>query len=165
MKIACSFIFLVLAGIGSGWVSAHADGADDWAAVDISVPEGFTATVFHAGLGATRHIAVRDNGDVYVARSFRMEIKMFGQAAAYGTLLALRDTNADGAADIVEAFGPTDVTTEVKIHNGYLYFSSDLVVYRLQLDDKLVPAGVPEPVAGGFPMQRSHGSKTLAFDR
>ena len=165
MKIACNFIFLLLVGIASGWCSAYADGADDWAAVDISVPEGFTANVFHPGLGATRHLAVRDNGDVYVARSFRMEIKMFGQSAAYGTLLALRDTNADGVADIVEAFGPTDVTTEVKIHNGYLYFSSDLVVYRLKLDDNLVPAGVPEPIAGGFPMQRSHGTKTLAFDR
>jgi len=131
----------------------------------IRLPDGFNATVFHPGLGQARHLAVRDNGDVYVARPFRLEAKMFGQTASYGSLVALRDTNADGVADVVREFGPTDVTTEVAINDGYLYFSSDVVIYRLKLDDGLVPAGVPEPVAGGFPLQRSHGSKTLAFDK
>ena len=143
MKINIRILFLALVGIVNGWVGASATDVDDWASVNIRVPEGFTATVFHPGLGATRHIAVRDNGDVYVARSFRMEMKMFGQAAAYGSLLALRDVDADGVADIIEEFGPTDVTTEVKIHDGNLYFSSDVVVYRLPLDDELVPAGYP----------------------
>jgi glucose/arabinose dehydrogenase len=161
MTSPLSLVFLVVVGAS---VSAGADDVDDWAAVNINVPEGFTVTVFHPGLGATRHIAVRENGDVYVARSFRNEMKMFGQAAVYGALLGLRDTDADGMADIVEEFGPTDVTTEVKIHDGHLYFSSDLVVYRMTLGDDLVPEGVPEPIAGGFPMQRSHGTKSMAFD-
>ncbi len=39
----------------------------------IKVADGFEASVFHPALGATRHIAVRDNGDVYVAREFRIE--------------------------------------------------------------------------------------------
>jgi glucose/arabinose dehydrogenase len=131
---------------------------------EISLPDGFEATVFHDGLGKARHIVVRDNGDVYVARSATLEIKMFQQEAGYGGLVALRDTDDDGVADVVEEFGPTDVTTEVTIHNGYLYFSSDLTIYRVPLDDNLVPATVPEPIAGGFPIQRSHGSKTMAFD-
>lgn len=130
----------------------------------ITVPDGFTATVFHPGLGPTRHIAVRDNGDVYVARSFRVERRMFGQKAAWGTLLALRDADGDGTADVVESFGATDVTTEARIHDGHLYFSSDQVVYRMALDDNLVPQTVAEPLAGGFPMTASHGTKTLAFD-
>jgi len=130
----------------------------------ITVPEGFQATVFADRLGATRHIAVRDNGDVYVAREFRIERKMFGQEAAWGALIALRDENGDGVADRIETFGPTDVDDEVRIHKGYLYFSSDQVVYRMALDDNLVPQTVAEPLAGGFPMTASHGSKTLAFD-
>jgi len=130
----------------------------------ITVPAGFTATVFHPGLGASRHIAVRDNGDVYVAREFRIERKMFGQEAAWGALVALRDEDGDGVADRVETFGPGDAGDEVRIHNGYLYFSSDQVVYRMALDDNLVPQTVAEPLAGGFPMTASHGSKTLAFD-
>jgi len=130
----------------------------------ITVPDGFKATVFHPGLGATRHVAVRDNGDVYVAREFRTERKMFGQAAAWGALIAMRDEDGDGIADVVTPFGPTDAGDEVRIHNGYLYFSSDQVVYRMALDDNLVPQTVAEPLAGGFPMTASHGSKTLAFD-
>jgi len=130
----------------------------------IRVPAGFDVTVFHHALGPTRHIAVRDNGDVYVARSFRLHQPMFGQQAAWGALVALRDNDGDGVADVVQPFGPTDITTEVRIHGDWLYFSSDQAVYRLALDDNLVPAGVAEPIAGGFPMQRSHGTKTLAFD-
>ena len=33
----------------------------------IRVPEGFDAQVFADGVGRARHLAVRDNGDVYVA--------------------------------------------------------------------------------------------------
>jgi glucose/arabinose dehydrogenase len=133
-------------------------------AADISLPAGFTATVFHPGLGPVRHIAVRDNGDVYVAKQALLDMPMFRQKAAYGGLIALRDGDGDGTADRVESFGPTDVTTGVAIHDGFLYFSSDLIIYRLPLGDTLIPDGIPEPVAGGFPIQRSHGSKTLAFD-
>jgi len=130
----------------------------------ISVPAGFTTTVFHPGLGPARHLAVRDNGDVYVARSFRLNAPQFGMKAANGAIVALRDNDADGVADVVEPFGPLDITTEVRIHDGWLYYSSDVSVWRVALDDNLVPAGPSQPVAGGFPMQRSHGTKTLAFD-
>ncbi|NND54241.1 MAG: sorbosone dehydrogenase [Gammaproteobacteria bacterium] len=137
-------------------------GADDLPPIE--VPDGFKATVFHPALGATRHIAVRDNGDVYIAREMRQANRLFGREASWGSLVALRDENGDGVADIVKSFGPTDVGDALRIHNGYLYFSSDQVVYRMALDDNLVPQSVAEPLAGGFPMTRSHGSKTLAFD-
>jgi glucose/arabinose dehydrogenase len=115
-------------------------------------------------LGAARHIAVRENGDVYVARSYRLEMPMFGQQAAYGAIVALRDTNGDGTADVVAEFGPQTITTEVAIRDDWLYFGTDLAVYRIKLDGNLVPAGIAEPVAGGFPMQRSHADKTFTFD-
>ncbi len=89
---------------------------------------------------------------------------MFGQEAAWGSLVAMRDEDGDGVADIVEPFGPTDTGDSVRIHDDFLYFSSDQVVYRMPLDDNLVPQTVAEPLAGGFPMTASHGSKTLAFD-
>ena len=88
----------------------------------IQVPEGFKATVFHPGLGATRQIAVRDNGDVYVAREMRQERRMFGQKAAWGAIIAMRDEDGDGVADIVEPFGPTDVGDALRIHDGYSVF-------------------------------------------
>ena len=130
----------------------------------ITVPDGFKVTVFHPGLGAARHIAVRDNGDVYVAREFRIERKMFGQEAAWGAIVAMRDADGDGVADIVTPFGPTDNGGVVRIHKEQLYFASEQVVYRMALDDNLVPQTVAEPLAGGFPMTASHGTKTLALD-
>ncbi len=165
MRLFCTSLLVpVLLGACAGQrtIDAQPEAAADLPA--ITAPAGFKVTVFHPGLGAARHIAVRDNGDVYVARSFRSERKMFGQSAAWGALVAMRDTDGDGVADIVEPFGPTDVTTEVRIHKNYLYFSSDQVVYRMPLDDNLVPQTVAEPLAGGFPMIASHGTKTLAFD-
>jgi len=159
---------LLLISVAYNFASASAatQAADEgWMAVEPILPAGFVATVFHPGLGATRHIAVRDNGDVYVAREYRLNMPMFGQEAGYGALLALRDTDGDGVADVVKEFGPGTVTTEVVIHDGWLYFGTDLAVYRVELDDELVPAGVAEPIAGGFPMQRSHGDKTFTFDK
>ena len=82
---------------------------------EFSLPDGFEATVFHEGLGKIRHIAVRDNGDVYVARRFALEIRMFDQQASYGGLIALRDTDGDGVADVVAISAPYKVASlEVK---------------------------------------------------
>ena len=163
MKHLFRLLCVVLSGFAAGAL-AQQPPASNGAPPDIRVPKGFRATVFHPGVGQARHIAVRANGDIYVARPYQLEIRMFGQKAAYGALVALRDTNGDGVADLVREFGPTDITTEVALYKDYLYFSSDQVVYRLKLGEELVPTGVPEPIAGGFPMQFSHGTKTLAFD-
>ena len=146
-----------MAGCGSG--DNGALGPDRVKVADITLPSGFTATVFADDLGLARHIAVRDNGDVYVA------IRQ-GRDGSAGGLVALRDVNDDGKAEIVERFGPTDVGTGVAIHNGQLYFSSNTAVYAVSLeDDKLVPGGDPVLVVGGFPRQRSHASKAITFDK
>jgi glucose/arabinose dehydrogenase len=121
----------------------------------IRVPEGFDATVFAEGIGRARHIAVRDNGDVFVALRLPME--------GYG-VVALRDDDADGAADQIEYFGE-HAGTGIAIHGAFLYASSDDAIYRYALPEgELVPAGPPEAVVEGFPAQRSHSSKAFAID-
>ncbi|MDA9893342.1 hypothetical protein N9D50_05090 [Flavobacteriaceae bacterium] len=56
------------------------------------LPDGFQATVFANSLGPSRHLAVNNNGDVYVKLS-----------TDKGTLgnVALRDINQDGIADSI----------------------------------------------------------------
>jgi glucose/arabinose dehydrogenase len=122
----------------------------------IRVPEGFDAKVFAEDVGRARHVAVRDNGDVYVA--LRVPTDGFGIAA-------LRDENGDGAADRSEYFGE-HAGTGIAIHQGFLYASSDEAIYRYPLPegDALVPESGPETVVEGFPAQRSHASKAFAFD-
>ena len=106
------------------------------------LPDGFGALVVADSVGRSRHLAVNNNGDVYV--KLRIETGKLGN-------IALRDTNNDGKMDIFKRFGdyPNDgsFATEMRIHNGYLYFSSELVVYRQKLTpDKLVPEGKPEVI-------------------
>lgn len=125
------------------------------------LPEGFGALVVTDSVGPSRHLAVNDNGDIYV--------KLRTDKGNKGNM-ALRDTNNDGKADIMERFGdyPNDGTfaTEMRIHKGYLYFSSELVVYRQKLSPgMLIPEGVTETiVTDPYPI-RWHNAKSIAFDK
>lgn len=125
------------------------------------LPKGFGALVVVDSVGPARHLAVRDNGDIYIKLKIRTGDK--------GNV-ALRDTDNDGKADIIQRFGdyPNDgsFATEMRIHKDYLYFSSELVVYRQKLTpSKLIPAGKPEVImTDRFPL-RWHNAKSLAFDQ
>ena len=60
--------------------------------VGITLPAGFCAIVYADTLGATRHMTVAPNGDVFVAVSNRQN--------APGGVIALRDSDHDGQADV-----------------------------------------------------------------
>jgi glucose/arabinose dehydrogenase len=120
-------------------------------AAELTLPDGFTAQVFHEGIGArARHIAVRANGDVFVSMRD-------------GELVALRDTDGDGEADEVER-RKLPITTGLEIRNPFLYFSDTVSVSRVMLDDNLMPAGEAETIVAGFPRQGSHATKSLALN-
>ena len=124
------------------------------------LPDGFGALVVADSVGPSRHLAVNDNGDIYV----KLRV-----ATGNNGNIALRDTNNDGKADVFLRFGdyPNDgkFGTEMRIHNGYLYFSSELVVYRQKLNpSKLIPDEKPEIIlVDPYPI-RWHNAKSLAFD-
>ncbi|MAD59113.1 MAG: sorbosone dehydrogenase, partial [Flammeovirgaceae bacterium] len=124
------------------------------------IPEGFGAIVVSDGVGPSRHLAVKNNGDIYVK---------LRKASGRNGNVALRDNDGDGKADIIERFGdyPNDgkFGTEMKINDGYLYYTSELVVYRQLLDPyELIPKGKPEIIlVDPYPI-RWHNAKSLAFD-
>ena len=125
------------------------------------LPEGFKALVVHEGVGKSRHIAVNHNGDIYVKLA-----KDFGRDGN----VALRDADGDGKAEIIQRFGdyPNDgrFATEMKINDGYLYYSSERVVYRQRLNSKkLVPNSPVEVIlTDPYPI-RWHNAKSIAFDK
>jgi glucose/arabinose dehydrogenase len=125
----------------------------------IKVPPGFRATVFADLDGYARHMAMRDDGTLYVALTVRM-----GRGSKIG-IVALRDTDGDHVADVVRPFATNIPGTELRFHNGDLYFGSKTEIYRFHFDGgEIVPAEAPEVVVGGFPVQRLHEAKTFAID-
>jgi glucose/arabinose dehydrogenase len=121
----------------------------------LTLSTGFSALVVADKLGSGRHIAVNSNGDIYLAlRSLHN-----GKG-----IVALRDTDGDGKADIIKYFGNT-LTTGIAISAGFLYYSNFEEVYRVSLPkDELVPTGEPVVIATGFEKQDEHPDKTFALD-
>ncbi|UBM59385.1 PQQ-dependent sugar dehydrogenase [Marinilongibacter aquaticus] len=127
------------------------------------LPEGFEAVVVVDSLpGKARHLTVNENGDIYVKARY---------AHAGESVIALRDTNQDGRADIIRQFGGNarerGYGTGIRIYKGYLYFSSEIIVYRYKLTPgKLVPEGEQEIVMTDdhTPLFHEHIAKPLTFD-
>jgi len=128
------------------------------------LPGGFEALVVADSTGRARHITVNDNGDIYV--------KLSSSDMAGGGNIALRDTTGDGKADVMIRFGGWDdrrssYGTGITIHDGYLYYSSALTLYRHRLTPgTLIPEGDPEVVLTD---DHEHGihwhiTKPVSFD-
>lgn len=122
--------------------------------VEIDLPAYFNATVFAKLDAEARHVAVRDDGTVYV--------RIRGDGP--NSIVALRDRNGDGVADEEKRFGGGG-GTGILVEGDYLYYSTDDSVYRRRFrDGELVPSGPEETVLSGLPEQRSHAAKPLASD-
>lgn len=130
------------------------------------LPVGFDALVVADNTGPARHIAVNDNGDIYVKLTFNDRMNGAG-----GTV-ALRDLDGDGRADSVVYFG--DYKDEggsavgVTIHKGYLYTSTVRTVLRNKLTPgDLIPRSETEIVLTDTDpnvVRNWHTTKPLAFD-
>jgi glucose/arabinose dehydrogenase len=122
---------------------------------NLMLPEGFEASIVAADLGRGRHLTVNSNGDIYM---------MLSRDKDGNGIVALRDQDKDGKADVIEYFGER-TGTGIDIHNGYLYHSTPTAIYRYKLDPaELVPSADAELVIGGFPEQNTHESKPFTFD-
>jgi glucose/arabinose dehydrogenase len=122
----------------------------------LMLPAGFCAVVVADDLGRARHLTVAQNGDIYV----RLRTDTLG-----GGIVALRDTTGDGRADVIERFESSAGTGIVAGHS-WLWFTTDTEVFRVAMpqDGALVPTGSPQRMVSGFPAQRSHAAKPIAFD-
>lgn len=161
LKLAGGGLAAIL--LGASWgniVPKPPAGAPDNAG--LFLPDGFQALIVVDSLkGQARQIAVNSNGDIYVkARNHRLN-------DGYGNI-ALRDTNGDGRADIIAPFGKYEghtYGTAMRIHDGYLYFSSELIVYRMRLKPgQLIPDGKMDTIVIDNPPYHEHQTKPIAFD-
>jgi glucose/arabinose dehydrogenase len=126
----------------------------------LTLPPGFCALVVAENIGRARHLVVRRNGDIYVA------INPARDGSDPGRLLALRDGNRDGRADVIVpianvggngvALDPTQL---------FLYFAAnDRIVRYFLLPGRLQPFGMPATVVSGLPATGDHVSKTVVLN-
>ncbi|WP_247231960.1 c-type cytochrome [Telluribacter sp. SYSU D00476] len=124
------------------------------------LPDGFEAVVVADHIGRARHLAVNENGDIYV--------KLTNAKQDSGNV-AIRDSNNDGKADRIAYFGDYKAEsgygpTSMRIYNGHIYFSTKGAVYRQKLTPgKLVPESKTELVLTDY-YKTEHIGKSLAFD-
>lgn len=135
---------------------------------ELSLPPGFCATIFADTLGHARHMAVGQDGTVYVntwsGRYYR------GAPPTGAFLVALRDTDGDRRADAIERFGPTAEQgntggTGIALHEGALYAETNDSIVRYPLTKgQTVPAGPAATVVSGLPLTDDHPMHPFAID-
>ena len=138
------------------------------ASAGLTLPAGFCASVFAEGVTHGRHVAVAANGDVYIAIEGTNPTP---QALPAGTrtppptsFVALRDTNRDGRADLMQRVG-TLGNTGIAIAAGFVYVDEGTAIVRYaRADTALVPAGKREVVVDGFPLTPGHRARNFAID-
>lgn len=108
----------------------------------------------------SRSIEVSDQGDVYV--KLRVSTPN-GEANA-----ALKDTNGDGKMDSIIYWGnyqSGQYGNAMKVHNGYLYYSSELYVFRSKLiPGTLLPEDKVDTIVIDDGPPHEHITKPVAFD-
>lgn len=134
----------------------------------LTLPDGFCATIFADSLGHVRHLVVPGNGDVYV-NTWSGSYYSDGTTPAAPFLIAIRDTNADGRADVVSRFGDSLASggaggTGIAIYHGALYAESKDRIVRYAMGSGSVPKGAPETVVSGLPLTGDHPMHPFAID-
>ncbi|NAS10751.1 PQQ-dependent sugar dehydrogenase [Poritiphilus flavus] len=129
------------------------------------LPGNFEALVVVDSIPETvRHMAVSSDGLLYAK---------LRNAGNDGSVAVLQDLDGDGSAEHIERFGgyggraKWSYATAMRIYNGYLYHSSDLVVYRHKLKPgTLIPEGEMEVVLTDDHEhgKHEHIGKPIAFD-
>ena len=129
----------------------------------LALPDQFEALVVVDSTGKGRHLAVTDEGNIYMK---------FRNSSDKG-MVAIAVDPATGKATKVERFGgyPDEGNngTGSRIFNGYLYFSTDGMIFRTKLQQgKLVPEGKIDTVLIDDYRHDVHGyehtAKPIAFD-
>jgi glucose/arabinose dehydrogenase len=163
-----------VAALVSTALAAQAPAARQCAAdnAGLKLPRGFCATIFADSIPGVRHLAVAPNGDVFASMQGRS-----------GGVLALRDANHDGRADVRQPFASGYISSEVALFDGYLYTEAfprvpgapgggrggalttvSILRYPLKTG-ALVPSGPPDTIVSGLPGMPNHFTRNFAIAR
>jgi glucose/arabinose dehydrogenase len=134
----------------------------------LTLAEGFCATVFADSVGHARHLVVSTGNVVYVNTWSGPYYNTAPPSG--GFLVALRDTNADGRADLVSRFDATPQRggtggTGIALHRDALYVESKNSIIRYDLPaGALAPTAAPDTIVTGLPTTGDHPMHPFAID-
>lgn len=160
---------LMLAHVGAPEPAHAADSAKCSNDAGLSLPAGFCASIFADGIGPARQMAMSPDGTLYV-NTLSSAVIQNKQKPDLGYMVALKDSNGDGKADLIEHFGPTPNDksiggTGVAIWKGGLYLEQDDKIVRYALSaGKAVPTGPAETIVSGLQLSGDHGMKPIIID-
>ena len=119
----------------------------------LQLPDGFCATLCADNVRGARQIVVAPNGDVFVNV----------QGNSGPGVLALRDTNRDGKADLRQSWGGQG-GTGIALDGEYLYATANNSIVRYRVaPGALMPMGAAETIVGDLPMSGSHHSHNFVL--
>jgi glucose/arabinose dehydrogenase len=120
---------------------------------DLGVPDGFRLEVWAEGVADARQLALGDHGTVFVGT---MEA---------GKVYAVRDENGDGRADRVRTLAEgLNRPNGVAFRGGALFVAEVSRILRYDgVEGRLDDPPAPAVVYDGFPTERHHGWKYIAF--
>jgi glucose/arabinose dehydrogenase len=135
----------------------------------ITLSPGFCATVFADNVGHARHLVVAADGTVYVNTWSGI---YYGNEPPHagGFLVALKDTNGDGRAEVNERFGDTAAQKSaggsgIALYKGALYAEqNDKIIRYAMTAGSLTPKGAPETIVSGLPLTGDHPMHPFVID-
>jgi glucose/arabinose dehydrogenase len=135
----------------------------------LTLPAGFCATVLADGIGHARHLVVSEAGVIYVNT---WSGRYFGNDTPHagGFLVALKDNQGAGKADVNERFGETVQSggaggTGIGIYKGWLYAELNDKILKYPLSKgSVLPDSKSQVVVRGLPLGGDHPMHPFAID-
>lgn len=118
----------------------------------LTLPAGFQANVFAAGLVSARFMTIGPEETIFVT------------GMESGQIYALPDRNRDGVADEVQVWAEgLNRPHGIAFHESYLYVGETNRIVRFQVSPNGVRQGGPEPVISDLPSGSGHWTRTVGF--
>ncbi|MDO8836472.1 MAG: sorbosone dehydrogenase family protein [Vicinamibacterales bacterium] len=153
MWLAVLALTACLAQAGGVSVSAQVPASGRLPLDTITLPPGFSISVYADNVPNARSLALGPKGTLFVS------------TRAAGNVYAVRDTNNDGRADeVVTLATGLNMPNGVAVRDGALYVAEISRVWRYDnIESSLKSPPKPVLINESFPTERHHGWKFIAF--